>query len=114
MDDALIACGIPGLGKAKEHPRLKAELGRVMARAASVRRMGAAALDLAGVAAGRYDAYWEHGLNSWDIAAGALLVREAGGFVTTAEGGDGYMKEGSVCAGNDIIHRELLKLLRGP
>ena len=114
MDDALIACGIPGLGKAKEHPRLKAELARVMARAAGVRRMGAAALDLAGVAAGRYDAYWERGLHSWDMAAGALLVREAGGFVSDTDGGVEFLKEGSVCAGNDVMHRELLKLLRGP
>ena len=84
LSQALFGCGIPHLGKAAQHPRFKAELAAVMARVVNVRRMGCASLDLAYVAAGRFDAFWERGLNSWDIAAGALLVREAGGFVTGA------------------------------
>ena len=109
---ALIGCGVPHLGKASAHPRFKAELAAVMARAQNVRRMGAAALDLASVAAGRFDAWWERGLNTWDFAAGALLVREAGGFVSDADGSPDFMETGTVCAGNEPIHRELLALLK--
>jgi len=65
------------------------------------------------VAAGRFDAFWERGLNSWDIAAGSLLIREAGGFVTDADGEDNYLETGSICCGNEVMHRELLQLLRG-
>ena len=79
----------------------------------NVRRMGCAALDLAYVAAGRFDAFWERGLNSWDIAAGSLLIREAGGFVTGADGEANFLETGSICCGNEIMHRELLGLLRG-
>ena len=71
------------------------------------------AMDLAYVAAGRFDAFWERGLNSWDIAAGELLVREAGGFVTGADGEPNYLETGSICCGNETMHRELLGLLRG-
>ncbi len=78
LSQAIFGCGIPHLGKAAQHPRFKAELAAVMTRVVNVRRMGCAALDLAYVAAGRFDAFWERGLNSWDIAAGSLLIREAG------------------------------------
>ena len=78
----------------------------------NVRRMGCAALDLAYVAAGRFDAFWERGLNSWDFAAGSLLIREAGGFITDADGGPNYLETGSICCGNEIMHRELLALLK--
>ena len=83
-----------------------------MARAGNVRRLGAAALDLAFVAAGRFDAFWERGLNPWDLAAGVLLVREAGGFVTDADGGADMLQKGSVCAGAEAIQRHLLSLIR--
>jgi myo-inositol-1(or 4)-monophosphatase len=112
MSDALIGCGIPHLGKAKDHPRFKAELAAVMARASNVRRMGAAALDLAMVAAGRLDGYWERGLQPWDMAAGLVLVREAGGFVSDADGGDAMMDKGSAVVGNDTIQRALLNLVK--
>ena len=69
---AVFGCGMPHLGKARQHPRFKAELADVMTAVVNVRRMGCVALDLAYVAAGRFDAFWERGLNSWDIAAGAL------------------------------------------
>lgn len=111
ISDALIGCGIPHLGRAKEHPRFKAELASVMARALNVRRLGSAALDLAFVASGRLDAYWERGLNAWDMAAGIVLVREAGGFISDLDGGDAMMTKGSICAGNESMQRGLLTIL---
>ncbi len=112
LSQAVFGCGIPHLGKAAQHPRFKAELAVVMARVVNVRRLGCASLDLAYVAAGRFDAFWERGLNSWDIAAGALLIREAGGYVTDADGSPDFLKIGSICCGNEIMHRELLALLK--
>ncbi len=112
LSEALIGCGVPHLGKAKDHPRFKAELAAVMAKTLNVRRMGAASLDLAMVAAGRLDAYWERSLQPWDIAAGLVLVREAGGFVSDAEGGDAMLEKGSVVVGNDVIQRALLALIK--
>lgn len=112
LPDSLIACGIPPLGKAEQHPKFKAELAAVMARAGNVRRLGAASLDLALVAAGRFDAYWERGLKPWDMAAGLILVREAGGYLSDADGGDAILQKGSVCAGNEAMHRHLLGLIR--
>jgi myo-inositol-1(or 4)-monophosphatase len=77
-----------------------------------LRRYGAATLDLAWVAAGRLDAYWERDLSPWDLAAGSLLVREAGGFISDLDGGDALLSKGNVVAGNETMHRELLRLLR--
>ncbi len=110
--EALVGCGIPALGRAPSHPRFKAEMAEVMARAGGLRQLGAAALDLAAVAAGAYDATWERGVKSWDVAAGALLVREAGGFVSTADGGDDVIGGGSILAGNEAMHRAMLEALR--
>ena len=112
ISDSLIACGIPHLGKAKEHPRFKAELAAVMARAANVRRLGAASIDLALTAAGRFDADWERDLKPWDIAAGIVLLREAGGYVSDLDGGQDMLEKGSLCAGTELIQRELLALVR--
>ena len=112
LSQALFACGIPHLGKMNQHPRFKAEFAAVMAKVVNLRRLGCASLDLAYVAAGRFDAFWERGLNSWDIAAGALLVREAGGFVTDADGDADFLATGSIACGNAQMHRELLALLR--
>jgi myo-inositol-1(or 4)-monophosphatase len=111
LSQALFGCGIPHLGKVAQHPRFKAELAAVMARVVNVRRLGCAALDLAYVAAGRFDAFWERGLHSWDIAAGAVLIREAGGFVSGADGEENFLETGSICCGNEFMHRELLALL---
>ena len=82
-----------------------------MAVSAGVRRFGSAALDLAYVAAGRFDGFWEHGLKSWDIAAGILIVREAGGFVSDFASRDRVMQNGDVVAANPTLHAELLKYL---
>ncbi len=112
LSDGLVATGIPPLANAHLHPRFKAELASVMTRAGGVRRFGAAALDLAYLAAGRFDAFWERGLKSWDMAAGLVLVREAGGYVCDADGGADMLAKGSVCAGNEILQRQLLDLLK--
>jgi myo-inositol-1(or 4)-monophosphatase len=82
-----------------------------MAMTAGVRRCGSAAIDLAWVASGRFDGYWHHSLSPWDMAAGMLIVREAGGFATDASGGEASFDTGSIVAGNEAIHRELLAVL---
>ena len=112
LPDAVIATGIPFMGRAG-HERFLAEAKAVMNETAGVRRFGAAALDMAYVAAGRYDGFWEHGLNAWDIAAGILLVREAGGFVTDLDGGTAMLDNGTVLAANAKLHQPLLALLNG-
>src|SRR6202167_2127264 len=105
LSQALIGCGVPHLGKAAEHPRFKAELAVVMTQVVNVRRLGCASLDLAFVAAGRFDAFWERGLHSWDIAAGALLIREAGGVVAGAHRGGNFLQTRSPLRGAEIIQR---------
>jgi myo-inositol-1(or 4)-monophosphatase len=112
LADSLIGCGIPHLGKAKEHPRFMADLEAVMAKAGNIRRLGSAALDLCFVACGSYDGFWERNLQPWDLAAGIIIVKEAGGFVTDADGGAEMLAKGSICAGNEAIHRGLLGLIR--
>ena len=111
MTEALFATGIPFLGHG-DHPQFVQELEAVMAVAAGVRRFGSAALDLAWTAAGRFDGFWESKLSPWDIAAGIIIVREAGGFVTDFDGRQGMMTSGNIVAANDGIHRELLKTLK--
>ena len=112
LADALITCGIPPLNRAAGHARFQRELAHVMRHAGNVRRLGSAALDMCFVAAGRCDAYWERGIQTWDMAAGIVLLREAGGFVTDADGGAEMMASGTICCGNEYIHRRLLDLLR--
>ena len=111
MADAVLACGLPHIGRG-DHGLFLREMSAIMGQAGGLRRWGAAALDLAYVACGRFDAYWERGLNSWDMAAGILMVREAGGFVSDADGGSDPMAKGSIACGNEIMQRELLKLLK--
>lgn len=101
IKDALFATGIPFAAvSASRRLAFARTLGTLMPQVAGIRRFGAAALDLAWVAAGRYDGYWELGLKPWDMAAGMLIVREAGGFVTDATGAEAVMHES---AGNDIV-----------
>ena len=111
MVDALVISGTPHMGRGN-HPQYIKELAAVMAAAGGLRRLGAAALDLAYVACGRADAYWERGLNSWDMAAGVVLLREAGGFVSDADGGADPMAARSIACGNEALHRELVQLLK--
>ena len=111
LDETVLATGIPFLGHG-QHARFLKELHQVSQRVAGVRRFGSAALDLAWVAAGRYDGYWERDLKPWDTAAGLLLVTEAGGKVSDAEGGQEMLKAGSIVAGNLEIHPLLLERLK--
>ena len=114
MADALFGTGIPflGHGSNEDHTTFLKQLGNVMAVSSGVRRNGAAALDLAWIAAGRIDGFWEKGLSLWDIAAGLLLVREAGGFVSDFASRDKALESGEVVAANPAIHGELMKILR--
>ena len=111
MSESLFATGIPFLGSSKDDVVFLRELTAVMQGSAGVRRWGVAALDLAYVAAGRFDGYWEQGLSPWDFAAGILLVREAGGIVTDIAGGGVSLGGDSVIAANDHLHRGLVKLI---
>ncbi|QLF68083.1 inositol monophosphatase [Peteryoungia desertarenae] len=113
LSDCVIGCGIPHLGRG-HHGKFLIELRHVMGEVAGVRRMGAAALDLAYVAAGRLDGFWEAQLNAWDIAAGLLLIREAGGFVSDAKGGQAMIDTGTVIAGNEYIRKQLEDVLARP
>jgi myo-inositol-1(or 4)-monophosphatase len=113
LTDAVIGCGVPHLGRG-QHGNFLIELRNVMAEVSGVRRLGSAALDLAYVAAGRMDGFWETGLSSWDIAAGILLVREAGGFVSDMDGAQDMLDNGEVVAGNEVIQRALLKTVKKP
>lgn len=108
--EALLATGIPfkGHGDFDEWERIFRSIGPEIA---GIRRFGSAALDLAWVAAGRFDGFWETGLNPWDVAAGELLVREAGGFVTDFRGGDQVRERRQWLASNDSLHPRLLKLV---
>ncbi len=110
LGDALIGTGIPfrGHGNTAAYGKV---LDRVMPEVAGIRRFGSAALDLAYVAAGRFDGYWETGLQMWDIAAGVLLVREAGGYVTEVNGGKNPIGTGSVLASNQKLHKSLQDLV---
>jgi myo-inositol-1(or 4)-monophosphatase len=112
LGDAMVACGIPPLARGRDHESFKRELAAGMTKIGNIRRFGAAAIDLAFVACGRFDGYWERGINSWDIAAGIVLVREAGGFVSDLSGGGDMLEKGEICAGNETIHRQLLDVMR--
>jgi len=110
LDEALIATGIPfaGHGNTAQWTKIYNAIGPEVA---GIRRFGSAALDLAWVAAGRYEAFWEEGLKPWDSAAGCLLVREAGGFVSDFRGRSLPICDAEVLAGNDVLHSRLHKLL---
>ena len=113
LSDCLFATGIPFLGRgtAETDQLFLAELHSVMSSSAGVRRFGAAALDLAYVATGRYDGFWERGLKIWDIAAGAILVREAGGFISDFSAREADLEAGDIIAATATIHPLLMKKL---
>ena len=111
MPDCVVATGIPyqGHGKFTEFSGI---LSAVMPEVAGVRRFGAASLDLAFVAAGRLDGYWERNLQPWDIAGGQIILREAGGIVSGIQGDDDPLTTGHVVCGNEFVHAELVKILK--
>jgi myo-inositol-1(or 4)-monophosphatase len=111
LADTVISCGLPHRGGRVDLDLFRKELTKVQPQVAGLRRTGAAALDMAWVAAGRFDGFWERGLSPWDLAAGLVILREAGGFATDIDGGDAVLEKGSVVAGNEFIHRALLGLL---
>ncbi len=112
LADAVIACGLPHHGRG-DRVLNRRETAAMQDEVAGLRRFGAAALDLAWVAAGRLDGYWEHDLKPWDLAAGMILVREAGGFVTDCDGGSDILGKGEVIAGNEAMQKEILRVLKG-
>lgn len=111
LNECVIACGLPHIGRG-DHELARREMAEMMPKVAGLRRFGAASLDLASVAAGRLDGYWEHNLKPWDIAAGLIMVREAGGIVSGIEGGDTALQTGDVVCGNEFVQGELVKILK--
>ncbi len=113
LDDAVLATGIPfRLHEGSDTgAKFLSQLEAIMGRVAGVRRFGAAALDLAYVAAGRYEGFWENALKPWDVAAGIVLVREAGGFVSRIDGRAYELGAGDILATNDSLHRTLSAVL---
>ena len=107
LSQALLATGTPYGQRSDGRPRYLRQLDSLMDQVGDIRRMGSAALDLAYVAAGRFDGYWEYGLGTWDIAAGLLLVREAGGYVSEPSGDGDPLRSGDTLAANDHLHGAL-------
>ncbi|RZF64885.1 inositol monophosphatase [Sphingomonas populi] len=112
LSESVIATGIPFLGHG-DFAQWSRIFGAVAPEVAGIRRLGSAALDLAWVAAGRFDGFWESSLKPWDVAAGMLLVKEAGGFVTDFRGGDKMMERNEFLAANDALQSRLHKLIAG-
>jgi myo-inositol-1(or 4)-monophosphatase len=111
LAEAVIACGLPHIGRG-DLALARRETGAMQEQVAGLRRFGAAALDLAWVAAGRLDGYWERDIKPWDMAAGLILVREAGGFISDCDGGDDVFTAGHIVAGNEAIQKEVVAVLK--
>jgi myo-inositol-1(or 4)-monophosphatase len=111
LSEAVVCCGLPHLGRG-DLALFRREFAVVQEKVAGLRRFGAAALDLAWIAAGRFDCYWERNLSPWDFAAGVIIVREAGGYVTDLDGNERTMEPGDIIAGNEDMQREVMGLLK--
>ncbi|MBU2582326.1 MAG: inositol monophosphatase [Alphaproteobacteria bacterium] len=111
VSECVVATGIPHRGR-PQHDLFHQELRATMATVAGIRRTGSAAIDLAWTAAGRFDGFWERNLKPWDLAAGIVIVREAGGSCSDIEGGDKMLDHGSILAGNSDIRKSLLNALQ--
>jgi myo-inositol-1(or 4)-monophosphatase len=111
LNECVIACGLPHIGRG-DHALSRDEMTELQPRVAGLRRFGSAALDMAYIAAGRFDGYWERNLQPWDLAAGTIIVREAGGIVSGLTGDDDALKTGHVVCGNEYVHAELVKILK--
>jgi myo-inositol-1(or 4)-monophosphatase len=112
LADSVITCGIPHQGRG-DLARFRREIERMQPEVAGLRRTGAASIDLAWVASGRFDGFWERDLSPWDMAAGIVILQEAGGFVTDLDGGPDMLAKGHIVIGNPDLHPQLLKLLKG-
>ncbi|MFU8777455.1 MAG: inositol monophosphatase family protein [Roseovarius sp.] len=112
MIESIFATGLPFGGRA-DLPETLQDLARLMPTCAGVRRWGSAALDMAYVAAGRYEGFWERRLNAWDLAAGVIIVREAGGFVEPLRPGGDILANGEVICGNEVIFDKFAGVIRG-
>jgi len=110
LGDAIVGCGLPHYGRG-DLRLARFEIAAAQRNFAGLRRYGSATLDLAWVAAGRLDVFWERDLSPWDMAAGIILVREAGGFVSDLDGGEAIFAKSQIIAGNETMHKELLRLL---
>ncbi|HEY8595517.1 MAG TPA: inositol monophosphatase family protein [Devosiaceae bacterium] len=110
LADCVVVTGIQSAGRPEDALALR-RAAHIIPAISGLRRFGAASVDLAWVAAGRFDAMFENALHPWDMAAGILMIREAGGFVTDFSGGNGMFANGGIVAGNEIVHRDLLKAL---
>ena len=112
LNEMIFSTGIPFANRSGDLSLTLAELNNLMPECAGVRRLGAASLDLAYVASGRYDGFWERGLQSWDIAAGILLVKEAGGLIEPINIKNNVLKDGELIAGNEISFEKFSKIIR--
>jgi myo-inositol-1(or 4)-monophosphatase len=113
LTDCVIGCGVPHLGRG-DHGNFLIQLKHVMNNCVGIRRGGACSLDLAYVAAGRFDGYWESHLSAWDMAAGIIMVREAGGLISDLNDGQDMLASGSVLCGNEKVKQQLGEALRRP
>src|SRR6187200_404202 len=111
LNECVIGCGLPHIGRG-DHEQSRREMTAIQNKVAGLRRFGAASLDMAFIAAGRLDGYWERNLQPWDVAAGQIMIREAGGTVSGIEGDDDPLKTGNLICGNEFIHAELVKILK--
>src|SRR3954447_1373656 len=111
LNECVIACGLPHIGRG-DHELSRREMTELQPRGGGLRRLRSAALHLGFIAAGRFDGYWERNLSPWDLAAGTIIVREAGGIVSGIAGDDDALKTGNVVCGNEYVHAELGKILK--
>ena len=111
LNECVIACGLPHIGRG-DHELSRVEMAGIQDKVAGLRRFGAASLDMAFIAAGRLDGYWERNLQPWDIAAGQIMVRESGGLISGMDGHEDALKTGDVVCGNEFVHAELVKILK--
>jgi myo-inositol-1(or 4)-monophosphatase len=111
LADAVVATGIVSQGRPSDLLQLR-QLMQIVPAVSGIRRTGSASTDLAWLAAGRFDGYWEAGLSPWDVAPGALLLREAGGTMSDFSGGAGSIWNGQVVAGNETLQGQLLKIIK--
>jgi len=111
LDNCVITTGIPHRGR-PDHDLFLSECSGIMQRTAGLRRTGAASIDLAWLAAGRFDGFWERNLSPWDIAAGIVIVREAGGLISDIRGRQSMMQSGDIVAGNESVQRDLISILK--